>query len=99
LTAGADAVGANCGNGMADMVEIASEIRAADAGVSILIHANAGMPVLKDGTTVFPEPPDETARHVPALIEAGASIIGGCCGTTPLHIRKIAEAVHRTRGT
>jgi 5-methyltetrahydrofolate--homocysteine methyltransferase len=97
LSAGADAIGANCGNGMANMVEITREIREADSSVPIVIHANAGTPILKDGATVFPETPDETARHVPALIEAGASIIGGCCGTTPLHIRKIAEAIHRKR--
>jgi 5-methyltetrahydrofolate--homocysteine methyltransferase len=97
LSAGADVIGANCGNGMANMIEITEEIREADAKVPILIHANAGMPILKDGTTVFPESPDETARYVPALIEAGASIIGGCCGTTPLHIRKIREAIHHKR--
>ena len=51
------------------------------------------MPEYKDGKTVFPESPEEMADVAGKLISAGANIIGGCCGTTPAHITKIAEVV------
>jgi 5-methyltetrahydrofolate--homocysteine methyltransferase len=55
------------------------------------IKPNAGLPELVDGKTVFRETPEMMAKHVPALVEAGARIIGGCCGTTPEHIRLLAK--------
>lgn len=91
--AGATILGANCGNGMSGMVDIVAEIRRADPDVPVLVHANAGMPVYKDGHTHFPESPEETASFVKTLSAAGANIIGGCCGTTPEHIRRIREAM------
>lgn len=91
--AGAAIVGANCGNGIADMIEITRLMRAAVPGVPVLIHANAGVPLLEDGQTVFRETPEYMASRVPELIAAGANIIGGCCGTTPDHIAAIARAV------
>ncbi len=94
LESGADILGANCGNGMEIMLGIVKEIRTVNTEVPILIHANAGMPVYEDGNTVFPETPEQTAAFVPELIKAGVSIIGGCCGTTPNHIKKIKEIVH-----
>ncbi|MDR3308649.1 MAG: homocysteine S-methyltransferase family protein [Tannerella sp.] len=94
LKAGADIVGANCGNGMERMIEIVEIIRAAFPEVYILVHANAGLPTLVDGQSVFPETPEMTASLVPALLAAGANIIGGCCGTTPAHIRAIKEAIN-----
>ncbi len=93
VEAGADVVGTNCGNGMAGMVEIAAQMAAAVPGVPLLVHANAGLPVVKDGVTTFPETPEQMAAHVKDLIAAGASIIGGCCGTTPDHIRALRQAV------
>lgn len=92
LDAGVDLIGANCGNGIAVMIGIVEEIRKANKEIPILVHANAGMPIYQDGETVFPESPDEMAMLVPKIIAAGANIIGGCCGTTPNHIRKIREA-------
>ncbi|MBW6535016.1 MAG: homocysteine S-methyltransferase family protein [Mariniphaga sp.] len=89
IDAGAELIGANCGNGIAGMVGIVEEIRKANPDIPILVHANAGMPVYQDGETVFPEQPDEMAALVPKIIAAGANAIGGCCGTTPEHIRKI----------
>jgi len=89
---GADVIGANCGNGIANMIEIAKQMRTAAPGVPILIHANAGAPVLRDGQTVFPESPEYMASRVAELIAAGANIIGGCCGTTPAHIAAMAKA-------
>jgi 5-methyltetrahydrofolate--homocysteine methyltransferase len=90
--AGADIIGANCGNGFSGMIDIVSQIREVDKETPILVHANAGLPVLKNGQNVFPETPEEMASLVPDLIGAGANIIGGCCGTTPEHICKIAES-------
>jgi 5-methyltetrahydrofolate--homocysteine methyltransferase len=93
LETGADIIGTNCGNGMARMVDIVREIRSVDSNIPVLVHANAGAPVVRDGETVFPESPEETAGYVKALIEAGANIVGGCCGTTPEHIRQIVSKV------
>lgn len=93
VPAGADIVGTNCGNGMERMIEIVKEIRAADAKIPILVHANAGMPQNINGEDVFPDTPEDMARMAPDMVAAGANIIGGCCGTTPAHIKAIKEAV------
>lgn len=92
VAAGADIVGANCGNGIANMIEITRQIRASLPKTPILINANAGMPVLEDGKTVFRETPEDMAARVKELIDAGANIIGGCCGSTPEHIRAMKKA-------
>ena len=90
--AGADVVGTNCGNGIADMIPIVAQMRSALPRTPILVQANAGAPVIQDGKTVFAETPDYMASRVKELIEAGAGVIGGCCGTTPQHIAAIAQA-------
>jgi 5-methyltetrahydrofolate--homocysteine methyltransferase len=95
IAAGADLIGANCGNGIADMIGIVEEIRKADSDIPVLVHANAGMPHYHDGKTVFPESPEEMAVLVPKILAAGANIIGGCCGTTPKHICRVREAVNK----
>jgi len=93
MEAGADIIGANCGNGTAGMIEIVREIRTLNQDIPILVHANAGLPVYQDGQTIFPESADEMASQIGELVAAGANIVGGCCGTTPEHIRQIVEAV------
>ncbi len=85
--AGASIIGTNCGNGFEQMIDIVKEIRKIDSATPILVHANAGKPIYKDGKTIFPETPEEMASRVCDLIESGANIIGGCCGTTPEHIK------------
>jgi 5-methyltetrahydrofolate--homocysteine methyltransferase len=95
IDAGAELIGANCGNGIEDMIGIVKEIRKANKDIPVLVHANAGMPIYDDGKTVFPETPDEMADLVPKIIEAGANIIGGCCGTTPDHICRVREEVDK----
>jgi 5-methyltetrahydrofolate--homocysteine methyltransferase len=95
IDAGAELIGANCGNGSKDMIGIVKEIRKTNQDIPILIHANAGAPMYKDGETVFPESPDEMCTYAQGLINAGANIIGGCCGTTPAHIAKIVESLKR----
>ena len=93
LEAGASVIGANCGNGITDMIGIVKEIRQVNSIVPILIHANAGMPHYCDGETTFPETPEDMAGRVKEIIEAGANIIGGCCGTTPGHICEVHRVV------
>ena len=56
-----------------------------------MVQPNAGIPKIENGETIFPETPDEMASQVPDLIDAGASIIGGCCGTTPEHINAMMK--------
>ena len=83
---GAHIVGSNCGNGIKDMIGIVKAIRKTDPLIPVMIQANAGVPELVDDKTIFRESPEMMASFVPALIAAGAGIIGGCCGTTPQHI-------------
>jgi 5-methyltetrahydrofolate--homocysteine methyltransferase len=90
--AGADVIGTNCGNGIENMIEIVRQMRAAVPDRPILAQANAGMPELVDGATVYPETPEFMASHVAEMIAAGANIVGGCCGTTPRHMAAIAAA-------
>jgi len=97
IEAGASVIGANCGNGMAGMIPIVEEIRRVNKQIPLLIHANAGMPEYREGITHFPESPQETASYVQKLITAGADIIGGCCGTTPEHIRQIKDVVMKSK--
>lgn len=92
--AGASVIGANCGNGISGMIEIVREIRATDKQIPILVHANAGLPVYCDGETVYPESPDDMASKIKELVDAGANIVGGCCGTTPEHILKVCQIVN-----
>ncbi|HAH23857.1 MAG TPA: methionine synthase [Prolixibacteraceae bacterium] len=98
VEAGADVIGANCGNGIADMIGIVKEIREVNAQIPILIHANAGLPHYHEGATTFPETPDDMASRVKEIIVAGANIIGGCCGTTPDHISKVGQVVKSLEG-
>ena len=97
IDAGADIVGANCGNGMERMAEIVGEIRVAFPEAYILIHANAGLPVRMNNEDVFPETPEMMASFVPRLLANGVNIIGGCCGSTPEHIAAIRRAVDAVR--
>lgn len=89
---GAAAVGSNCGNGIAAMVEVARAFRAATA-LPLAIQPNAGLPETRGGGLGYPETPEAFAAAVPALLAAGVQIIGGCCGTTPAHVRALREAV------
>jgi 5-methyltetrahydrofolate--homocysteine methyltransferase len=95
--AGADVLGSNCGNGIEQMLPIAAAFRALTA-LPLLVQANAGLPVLEGGRAVFRQGPEDMARHVPALVRAGASIIGGCCGTGPAHIAALRRAVDAELG-
>jgi len=90
-----DIVGTNCGNGFSGMVDIVKEIRSANSSIPIIVQANAGLPELVNGQSVYHESPDLVALEIPDLIKAGANCIGGCCGTTPEHISRIVEVVKK----
>lgn len=89
---GVDAVGLNCSTGPEAMLEPVARM-AEYATIPILAKPNAGMPELVDGVTVYRTTPEEFAAVGKKLVETGASIIGGCCGTTPEHIRVLSDAV------
>ncbi len=89
---GVDAVGMNCSTGPEAMLAPVAQM-AQYAQIPILVKPNAGMPELRDGVTVYKTTPEEFAAVGKKLVEAGASVIGGCCGTTPEHIRSLKDAV------
>ena len=91
--AGADIVGSNCGIAIDDMIEIISHMRKA-TDRPILTHVNAGIPKIEGGKIVYPDTPEFMAERMSKMVEAGANIIGGCCGTGPDHVRAFVQAVH-----
>jgi len=93
VEAGAQIIGANCGNGMEQMIGIVKEMRSVEGTMPILVQANAGLPKHVNGADLYPEGPEEMAGRIKAVVEAGANIVGGCCGTTPAHIQAIRKAV------
>ncbi len=91
LTAwGADAVGGNCGNGPDELVTVVERMQAAGPTVPLVAKSNAGMPELVDMRAVYRADPATMATAALAMRDAGASIIGGCCGNTPEHLQAIA---------
>jgi 5-methyltetrahydrofolate--homocysteine methyltransferase len=91
LTAwGADAVGGNCGNGPDELVTVVTRMRAADPDARLVAKSNAGMPELVEMQAVYRSDPVEMAGQAVAMRAAGATIIGGCCGTTPRHLSAMA---------
>jgi 5-methyltetrahydrofolate--homocysteine methyltransferase len=91
-SAGADVIGANCGQGIAGYTPICARLHAA-TNLPIWIKANAGLPRMADGKAVYDQTPEDFASFVPQLVQAGASFVGGCCGTTPEFIRVLAEKI------
>ena len=91
----ADAFGFNCGLGPDLMRPYVERLVRATAR-PIIVKPNAGLPKSIDGQTVFTVGPDAFARDVASLVEAGAAIVGGCCGTTPAHIAAVTEAIGRS---
>jgi 5-methyltetrahydrofolate--homocysteine methyltransferase len=95
---GADIIGSNCGNGIENMIMIAEEFKQ-KSKLPIIIQSNAGMPEVKGNRVMYPETPRFMAERVKKLVSLGVSIIGGCCGTTPEHIKAIKRAVDSMRCT
>jgi 5-methyltetrahydrofolate--homocysteine methyltransferase len=97
LELGVDALGANCGTGldMTGYAEILQQLAAAAAGLPLLCRPNAGMPRLAGGRVLYDLAPERMADDVAVLVDAGARMIGGCCGTTPAHIAALRVALAR----
>jgi 5-methyltetrahydrofolate--homocysteine methyltransferase len=85
-----DAVGVNCSTGPEHMLPVVKRMSAASK-IRISVQPNAGLPKIKDGKTVFPMNADDLEPYIKAFVEAGAHIIGGCCGTTPEYIRRVKQ--------
>jgi methionine synthase I (cobalamin-dependent) len=90
--AGADVIGANCGSGIAGYLPVCRRLRQA-SDKPVWIKANAGLPEIVDGKLVYQNTSQDFAALAPALIEAGASFIGGCCGTDPDFVRALKRKV------
>ncbi|MCL2760909.1 MAG: homocysteine S-methyltransferase family protein [Desulfuromonadales bacterium] len=89
---GANVVGSNCGLGIEGIYQILAAMRKVTT-LPLISQANAGLPILKDGKTLFPATPDEMTAYHDRLLELGVRIIGGCCGTTPKHTLAMKEAL------
>jgi 5-methyltetrahydrofolate--homocysteine methyltransferase len=96
-SAGAAIIGANCGTGIEDYVPLAPVLRALTA-LPVWVKANAGVPHIVGGKVTFPLTPGQYASYVPALVESGVDVIGGCCGTDPRFIREVGRSIARMRG-
>lgn len=90
---GADVIGINCSTGPKEMIPLVERMKKY-SNIPILAKPNAGMPELIDGETMYAMTPEEFAEYGRQLVEAGAGIVGGCCGTTPAHIAALAQTVH-----
>ncbi len=103
---GADAVGTNCGLGPAQVADLLADLRE-QAGLPLSVCPNAGLPELIDGKTVYRVSPEEFLHATEGFVRGGASLLGGCCGTTPAHIAALTahfrgqapEPVRPVRGT
>jgi 5-methyltetrahydrofolate--homocysteine methyltransferase len=90
---GVPVVGANCSLDSAAMVGVVKEMRK-ETSLPLLVQANAGQPSITDeGTVVYSQDMEDYLRHIPLLIAEGANLIGGCCGTDPEYIRRMAALV------
>lgn len=89
---GVDAVGVNCSLGPEQLIPIVEEF-CRYSTVPVIVQANAGLPEIKDGKTVFNITPEEYCRHIEKILGLGVCILGGCCGTTPEYIRGIKKLI------
>jgi len=90
--AGADIIGSNCGTGIENMIKTAKAFRI-QSELPLIMQPNAGLPEIRGDKPVYPETPEFMAGRAKELISSGVSIIGGCCGTTPEHIKAIRDMV------
>ncbi len=90
--AGADVIGANCGQGIEGFTNICKRLKAS-TNLPIWIKPNAGLPELQNNKAVYTTSAEEFAEYIPELLDSGADFIGGCCGTTPDFIKKISKSI------
>ena len=93
INAGSDIVGANCSIGSAAMIGVAGKMREANPEARLIFQPNAGLPVLVEGKTTYNETPEIMASNIAKFLPYEPSIVGGCCGSTPEHIREIIKVV------
>ena len=93
---GVQAFGSNCGNGPNEMEEIAGKMFRAPSGFPLIIQANAGVPKMEGNQVVYEAGPERMADHARRCSDLGIRYIGGCCGTTPVHIQAMVEAMKRS---
>jgi 5-methyltetrahydrofolate--homocysteine methyltransferase len=92
------AIGANCGRSLKDMEQVVHEFAALNAGIPLWIKPNAGLPTMVGDIARYDTGPSELAEFAARFIAAGAQVVGGCCGTSPEHVRAIAASyVERRR--
>ena len=89
---GVDVVGSNCGLGVEGILELLEKMRSVTS-LPLISQPNAGLPVLREGQTVFPGTPEELVAVNDRLMEIGVRVFGGCCGTTPVHIRRLKDDI------
>jgi 5-methyltetrahydrofolate--homocysteine methyltransferase len=89
---GVAAIGANCGRTLDDMEVITRELAAAQRGIPLWIKPNAGLPRMEGDVARYDTTPERMADYAARFIQAGAQIVGGCCGTSPEHLAAIARA-------
>ena len=90
---GVSALGANCGNGPDEILAVIGKMKAAAPEATLVAKANAGVPKLEKGRAVYGAGPEEMAAYATAVADAGARIIGACCGSTPRHLEAMAAAL------
>jgi 5-methyltetrahydrofolate--homocysteine methyltransferase len=92
------AIGANCGRSLEDMARVVDELAALDAGIPLWIKPNAGLPRMDGDVARYDTTPETMASFAERFMQAGARIVGGCCGSSPAHVAAIAAAAayHRT---
>jgi 5-methyltetrahydrofolate--homocysteine methyltransferase len=96
--AGADVVGSNCGDCTIEhMIKLIAQMKAAKPDGLFMSEPNAGLPILQGTEVVYNETPEMMAKLYPELIKSGANIVGGCCGTTPAHIKALADVVAKLK--
>jgi methionine synthase I (cobalamin-dependent) len=95
---GADAIGGNCGNGPDELIPVIAKMRAVAPDVVLVAKSNAGMPELIDMQAVYRASPELMAETALEMRDAGARIVGACCGSTPDHLRAMAAALGKTAG-
>jgi 5-methyltetrahydrofolate--homocysteine methyltransferase len=93
---GATAVGANCGTSLENMSAIVDELSAAAPGLPLWVKPNAGLPRMTGDSAVYDVTPEQLGEAARGYVAAGARIVGGCCGSTPEHVRAITEAIRRS---
>ncbi len=92
---GADGVGANCGSGPEVLYQVVSRMRTM-TDAPLLVEPNAGVPYVENNKVIYPATPEEMAAYAEKFVQLRVNIIGGCCGTTPEHIRAIAQKVKKS---